>query len=253
MSTPHIRFLPMTPANLKRAKADIKQYSIDHEPIRWADGHMLLSEQYIDEVFESSGPARAADKGIEHIEETLKVYTEDMSPPRFAAAQLGLARLYPKRVAGNRKENQTKALACAKTALRVMANCPPVVVAELHDLIGSIYEDADFEPSNSRVTNEDLAIRHYLASLQRSSMCDDNDNWAHRQMKVGLIYSERKNGRRRSNFKVAIKHFVEASKVFNKAKNPINWATAHQYLALSYSNLITTADRAAILAKMSEE
>jgi tetratricopeptide (TPR) repeat protein len=231
----------LAPANLKRAKADIKQYSIDHEPIRWANGHLTLAHQCIVEIFVSSGPTRAADKGIEHMEEALKVITEENDAPVYATVQSGLAGLYRKRVAGNRTENLTKALAFAETALRVCQHpsCPPASVAEVHEVIGSIYEDDDFASSNSRAANDDLAIRHYLASLKRSSMYDDNYNWADRHMKVGLSYYERKNGKRRSNLKVAIKHFVEALKVFTKSKHPDKWARIHEHLALSYGLLFT--------------
>jgi hypothetical protein len=245
-----------TRARLKRAKMDIKQYSIDHQPIRWADGHFFLSQQCVLKVLNSSGPTPAADKGIEHIEEALKVYTETNGPPRFAEAQGRLAFMYRKRVAGNRTENLTKALACAETALRVSKHhpsCPLVFVVNLHEIIGSIYADGDFESSSSRAANEDLAIRHYLACLERTSMYHDSDAWAHTQMKVGLTYHMRKNGKRRSNLKVAIKHLVEALKVFTKSKHLHKWATTHQVLALSYGLLFNTADRAASLAKMSEE
>jgi hypothetical protein len=255
MSTHHQICPVPTPANLKRAIADIKQYSIDHEPIRWADGHILVAQQYLVDVIGSSGPTRAADKGIEHIEEALKVFTEKNHGPSFTVAQCDLARLYRQRVSGNRTENLTKALACAETAFRASTDpsCPLSFVAEMYAIIGSIYADHDFQSSDSRATNDDLAIRHYLASLQRSSIDDDNDNWAYRQMKVGRIYHMRKNGNRRSNVKVAIKHFVEALKVITKSKHRDDWAKTHQCLALSYAVLINTADRAASLAKMSEE
>jgi hypothetical protein len=249
----------MTPANLKRAMADVKKYSIDHEPIRWAEGHMLVSHQYLNEVLKSSGPTRAADKGIEHIEDSLKVITEENYTESFAMAQWKLAKLYPQRVAGNRTENLTKALACAKTALRLMTNSPPVFVAETYAIIGSIYADDDFESSDSRSANQDLAIRHYLASLQRESMCDDNDDdWsATRQLQVGLVYFNRKNGKLRSNMKVAIKHLVEASKVLTKSKHRDDWAKTHQTLALAYRQLINPAEEALMISlaktKMSQE
>jgi tetratricopeptide (TPR) repeat protein len=243
----------MTP--LERAKADIQQYSVDHEPTRWADGHRFLSQQCALKVIESSGPTRAADKAIEHIEEALKVITEKHDAESFAVAQFQLARMYPKRVAGNLTENLTKALSCAETALRVSKHpsCPPSFVGHLYAIIGSIYASEDFESSNSRAANQDLAIRHYLASLQRSSMHDNNESWADRQMKVGVIYYERTNGKRHSNAKVAIKHLVEALKVFTKSKHCDKWANIHEYLALSYAVLCSTADRAASLAKMSKE
>jgi hypothetical protein len=230
----------MTPATLESAKADIKQYSIDHEPIRWAQGHVFLSHQCLVEVDRSSGPTRAADKGIEHVAETLKVFTEKNHAPNFAAAQMVLARLYPKRAAGNRTENLTKALACAKTALRICKDpaCPPATVAALHEIIGSIYEDDDFVSSNSRAANQDLAIRHYLASLQRCSMYDDDVRWAHRQVKVGRIYHKRTNGKRGSNLKVAIKHFLEALKVSTKSEHRESWAKIHEHLAMSYEQLM---------------
>jgi hypothetical protein len=255
MSTPHQNCPPPTPANLKRAKADIKKYSIDHEPIRWADAHMLLSQHYLDEVFDSSGPTRAADKGIEHIEEALKVLTEQDCAPKFSRAQSALARMYPKRVSGNRTENLTKALACAQTSRRICKqypSCPLSSIAELHELIGSIYEDVDFASSKSRAANDDLAIRHYLASLECSSICDDNVEWANRQVKVGMIYNERTNGKRCSNLKVSIKHFVEALKVFTKSKHLNKWVNTHKWLAMSYAQVVGTTDRAAGLAKMSE-
>jgi tetratricopeptide (TPR) repeat protein len=249
--------LPMTPANLKRAKADIKQCSIDHEPIRWAEAHMFLSHQYLVELSESSGPTRAADKGIEHIEEALKVLTEQECAPIFARAQYGLARLYRQRVSGNRTENLDKALACAKTGLRVCKrhpSCPLSTVADLYALIGSIYQNGDFGSSDSRAANDDLAIRHFLAALQRSSMYDDDSvEWANRQVKVGMIYNDRKNGDRHSNLKIAIKHWLEALKVLTKSKHRDEWAHAHNCLAMAYWQLISTADRAASLAKMPEE
>jgi tetratricopeptide (TPR) repeat protein len=240
---------------LERAKAYIQQYSIDNEPNRWAHAHMTLSYQCVFKVRNSSGPTRAADKGIEHIEEVLKVITEENHAESFAVAQCNLAHMYPKRVAGNHADNLTKALACAETALRVCQepSCELFVVAEVYAIIGSIYADDNFESSNSRAANQDLAIRNYLASLERSSMYDDNDLWANTQRKVGLIYYNRKNGKRRSNVKVAIKHWLEALKVFTKSKHLNKWATAHQSLALGYSELFETADRAASLAKMSEE
>jgi tetratricopeptide (TPR) repeat protein len=255
MPTHHSFCGPLTPANLKRAKADIKQYSINHEPTRWADGHILVAQQYLAEVVGSSGPTRAAEKGIEHIEEALKVITEETRPPSFAVAQCGLARMYCKRVSGNRTNNLTKALACAKAALRVSKNsCSPLVfAAEVYATIGSIYADLDFESSNSPASNEDLAIRHYLASLQRSSMQDDNDNWVTTQLNVGMIYFRRQNGNERSNMKVAIKHFVEALKVLTKSKHRKDWARTHQCLALSYWQLISSADLDISLTKMSKE
>jgi hypothetical protein len=245
-----------TPEMLKSAKAYIKQYSPDHDAMRWALSHMALSLQCIfDEVVGSSGPTRAADKGIEHMKEALKEITEEH--PMFGTAQLGLARLYPKRVSGNRTANLTKALACAETALRDYENpcwpCPVHAVAEVYAIIGSIYADADFESSDSRAANDDLAIRHYLASLQRSSMYDDNDYWVDAQMKVGRIYFTRKNGKRRSNLKVAIKHLVEALKVFTKSKNLNKWANTHKCLAMSYNELFETANLASNLAKVPEE
>jgi hypothetical protein len=235
---------------LKRAKADVKQYSIDHEPSRWAEAHMLLARQCVNEVFESSPPTRVADKGIEHIEEALKVITEKNNFPDFVIAQAWLVRLYPKCVAGSRTENLTKALACAQTSLRVcqQPNCPPDLLAELHELIGSIYADDDFESCDSRAASQDLAIRHYLASLQHSAMDDDEDKWADRQLKVGMIYFHRKNGNRRSNMKVAIKHLVNALKVFTKSKHRDDWAKTHEYLAMSYAEL-----QAANLTKTSKE
>jgi tetratricopeptide (TPR) repeat protein len=238
---------PLTPENLKRAKADIKQYSIAHEPARWADCHMLLAQQCNDQVMGSAGPTRAADKAIEHIEEALKVITEENDARSFLLAQYLLARMYTKRVSGNRTENLTKALACVETALRVFENvpCPLPVAATLHEIFGSIYADHDFESSNSRAANDDLAIRHYLASLERSSMYSSEDydvwEWAKRQQKVGLIYCRRKNGKPRSNSKVAIKHFVEALKVFTKSTHRDDWAKTHEYLALSYTPLIDLA------------
>jgi hypothetical protein len=245
----------LTPANLKLAEADTKQYSIDHEPIRWSKAHLLLSQHYVLEVMESSGPTRLADKGIKHTEEALKVITQEHDAPSFAVAQVGLARLYLKRVAGNRTENLAKALGAAKSALRACnsPNCPPTFVAEQYAIIGSIYADDDFESSNSRAANEDLAIRHYLASLQRSSMHDNNESWADRQKTVGRIYSTRKNGKRRSNLKLAVKHLVEALKVFTKSKHRNDWARTHEYLALSYSELCDTSERAANFAKFGEE
>jgi tetratricopeptide (TPR) repeat protein len=241
---------------LKQAKADIKQYSIDHEPNRWADGHMLLSDQYLSDAFGFPGPARAADKAIEHLKEALQVVTLENDFMKFLAVQLRLARVYPKRVAGNRTENLTKALAAAKTALRISKHrpsCPPSFVAQVYANIGSIYADVDFGSNDARGANEDLAIRHYLAALERSSMDDDNESWADRQMKVGRIYFARKNGKRRSNLKVAIKHLVEALKVYTKSKNRWDWAETHECLAASYGALRNTADRAASLAIMSEE
>jgi hypothetical protein len=228
---------------MKRAKADIKQYSIDHEPTRWAAGHLLLSYRCALEAVKCSGPTRAADKGIEHAEQALSVFTETHHATEFVSAHTGLARLYPKRVAGNRTENLTKALACAQSALRVCEGPEHLSwtrseMAKLYEIIGSIYADDDFESSVSRADNDDLAIRHYLASLQRSSMNDDDDKWADRQLKVGLIYYWRKNGKRYINLKVAIKHLVEALKVFTKSKHPDKWAETHEYLALSYWGLI---------------
>jgi hypothetical protein len=230
----------MTPELLKSAKADVKQYSIDHEPIRWCQAHMDLAHQCVAEAFKSSGPTRVADKGIEHIEEALKVMTEKKHPRAFVSVHSWLARLYPKRVAGSRTENLTKALACAKTALRLWQQppCPLAIVAELHELIGSIYEDEDFESSDSRAANDDLAIRHYLGFLQRCSMNDDKDNWVNAHRKVGLRYFKRKNGNQRSNTKVAIKHFAEVLKVITKSKHPDKWATIHKHLALAYDRLV---------------
>jgi hypothetical protein len=242
MSTNHQEHPSMSPANLKRAKADVKKYSIDHEPLRWAQAHITLSQPYVNEVVGSSGPTRAADKGIEHIEEALKVITAENDTRSFAMAQNGLAHMYPKRVAGSRTENLTKALACAQTNLLVTTNAPPIIVAEAHERIGSIYADRDFESSDSRAANEDLAIRHYLASLQRASMYDDNDGWAYRQLQVALIYVNRKNGKYRSNQKVAIKHLLEALKVFTKSTHRNQWAKTHKYLALSCHALINTAE-----------
>jgi hypothetical protein len=244
-----------TPATLKRAKADIEQYSVDHEPTRWAEAHILLSWQYDLEVLNSSGPTRAADKGIEHIEEALKVFTEENDAPNFIGAQGRLAFMYRKRVAGNRTENLSKALACAESSLRVSKHrsCPLSFVANLYQIIGSIYADDDFESSSSRAANQDLAIRNLLASLERSSMDDDNDKWAKRQLKVGVMYFTRKNGKRRSNLKVAVKHLVEALKVFTKSEHRNAWAKTHEFLAMSYEQLMKTADRAASLVKMSGE
>jgi tetratricopeptide (TPR) repeat protein len=253
MPAHHKICLALTPANLKLAEADIKQYSIDHEPISWVVGHLLLSHQCVRDVSGFSHPTRTADKGIEHIEEALKVTTEKDHRSGFVAAQWGLARLYPKRVAGNRTENLTKALACAETALRVCNNTPTPVafVAKLYELIGSIYADHEFAPSNSRAANQDLAIRNYLASLERSSMYADNGEWANRQMNVGLIYYNRKNGKRRSNSKVAVKHLVEALKVFTKSKHRNAWAMTHQHLGLSYWQLVQIPVR--MPAKLSKE
>jgi tetratricopeptide (TPR) repeat protein len=236
---------------LKRAKADIKQYSIDHEPARWAEAHLLLSHQCVFEAIKSSGPTRAADKGIEHIEEALKVITEQNHAPNFTTAHAGLTRLYLKRVAGNRSENLTKSLACAQSALRGFERLSfgRSLVADMYAAIGSIYADHDFESSVSRADNYDLAIRHYLASLQRSSMNDDNDNWADRQLEVGLVYYKRKNGKSHSNMKVAIKHLVEALKVFTKSKHPFSWANAHEHLALSCWRLIQIGHSANMSAK----
>jgi tetratricopeptide (TPR) repeat protein len=245
----------LPPAVLKRAKADVKQYSIDHEPIRWADAHMLLSKHYAFDALEAPDLSRAADKAIEHIEQALKVFTVKNDLPDFALAQLGLARMYRKRVAGNRTENLTKALAAAKTAFRLVKNpaCPPAFVGALYAIIGSIYADHDFESSNSRAANQDLAIRHYLAALQRCSVHDDNDNWVQRQMIVGMIYCDRKNGKRRSNLILSIKHFREALKVFTKSRRRDDWADTHKRLALSYAALVHTVDGAESLANMSEE
>jgi tetratricopeptide (TPR) repeat protein len=255
MSTHHVRNPPMTPANLERAKADIKKYSIDHEPIRWAEGHMLVSQQYLIEVLKSSGSTRAADKGIEHIEEALKVITEEH--PFFARAQFELAHMYPRRVASNRTENLTKAHACAKTALRACKKnplYPRSFVAETYARIGSIHAENDFKSSDSRAVNQDLAIRHYLACLELSSMDDTyNEQWAERQLQVAVIYVNRKNGKLRSNMKVAIKHLLEALKVFTKPKHRDDWAKTHECLALSYGQLHNTAKEAAHLAKMSQE
>jgi tetratricopeptide (TPR) repeat protein len=237
---------------MARAKMEIKQYSTDHNPIRWSQAHMYLSEQYVRDVFASSGPTRAADKGIEHIEEALKVITEESDAPHFAKAHNGLAHLYPQRVAGNRTENLTKALACAETSLRVCNKnplCPLHAVADLHEIIGYIFAHDNFESSNSRAANDDLAIRHYLASLERSSMYDDNDEWAHRQRKIGLRYYKRTNGKRRSNLKVAIKHWLEALKVFTKSEHRNDWAKTHKYLAMSYGQLIPLGS----LTEMSKE
>jgi hypothetical protein len=260
MSTPHaVRNAPTPAAVLKGAEADVKQCSKDHEPMRWAAAHMVLSRQCMFEVVYSSGPTRTADKGIEHMLEALKVVTEHNSPDRFVGAQSGIARMYPKRVAGNRSENLSKGLAAAKTALRVSKNpcCPVFIVAELHEILGSIYADGDFESSKSRAANEDLAIRHCLAALQRtptySEKNADNIAFGNRQWEVGLGYYKRKNGNRRSNLKVAIKHFIETLKEFTKSKQRNNWAKVHQYLAMAYGELISTADPAASLTKMSKE
>jgi tetratricopeptide (TPR) repeat protein len=249
MSTHHSISPLLTRAKLKRAKADIKQYSIAHEPARWADGHLLLSQQCFLEVADSPGPRRTADKGIEHVEEALKVITEEKDARSFLLAQYLLARMYTKRVFGNRTENLTKALACVETALRVFENvpCPLSVAATLHEIFGSIYADRDFESSNSRAANEDLAIRHYLASLERSSVYDRS--WANTQLDIGLLYFQRTNGKRRSNAKVAIKHWLEALKVFTKSKHRDDWAKTHQYLTLSYAQLVNLES----LTKVSEE
>jgi hypothetical protein len=246
---------PATPANVKQAKANVMQYSINREPVLWCLAHMTLSQHYALEVAESSGPTWDADQGIEHTEEALKVISEQHHAPTFATAQCALARLYPKRVAGNRTENLTKALACAEVARRVckQTSCPPSSLAEAHAIIGSIYADNDFESSNSRAANEDLAIRHYLASLQRSSMHEDSDDWADRQLKVALVYYKRTNGRRRSNAKVVIKHVVEALKVFTKSEHPKQWAKCHQGLVMSYSMLFNYTDPPASWDTMSEE
>jgi tetratricopeptide (TPR) repeat protein len=231
----------VAPATLKLAKADIKRYSQDHEPIRWADGHMTLSQHYLLDILRSSGPTRAADKAIEHIEEALKVIPED-NHQRFVACQAALARMHPKRVAGNRTENLARAYAAAKTALRVCKNtdwsCPIDVVAELHKLIGAIYADGDFVSINSRAANEDLAIRHYLASLQRSSMHDANGDWVTTQLAVGWIYARRTNGKRHSNLKVAIKHLSEALKVYTKSTQRDKWAKTQEQLAMLNGQLI---------------
>jgi hypothetical protein len=255
MSTHQHHQVGLTPAKLKLAEADIKQYSVDHEPNRWSQAHFLLAQKYCLEVGESSGPTRAADKGIEHMEEAFKVLNEKSKPQSFAVAQSGLAGLYLQRVAGTRTENLTKALAAAKTAVRVCkhASFSFPDVALLHDSIGNMYADDDFESSNSRAASDDLAIRHYLASLQRSSMNDDNVHWANKHMKIGVIYKKRKNGEPRSNLKVAIKHWLEGLKVFTKSKHRKDWATAHEYLATSYGQLINSADYAASLAIMSKE
>jgi hypothetical protein len=235
---------------MKRAKADIKQYSIDHEPIRWANAHLTLAEHALIYVLEYGGRTRAADIGIEHMDEALKVITEENSTQSFVPAQAVLARMYPKRMAGNRTENLTKALAAANTALRVGQHpcpcsprppCPPSFVAEMYTIMGSIYADPHFESNDSRAANEDLAIRHYLASLQLSPMHEDNENWADRQLEVGVIYFGRKNGKPRSNVKVAIKHLGEALKVFTESEHPDKWAKTHQWLASSYSELIRLA------------
>jgi hypothetical protein len=255
MSTHDQQDPSMTPANLKRAMADIKKYSFDNEPLRWAQAHMLVSQHYELEVNETAGPTRAADKAIAHIEEALKVITEEDDPRSFAFAQCLLARICPKRVAASRTENLTKTLACAKTALRLLASYPNGMVTELYTIIGSIYADDDFESSDSRAANEDLAIRHYLASLQRFSMYDDNDGRANRQLQVAVIYVNRKNGKLRSNVKVAIKHLLEALKVFTKSTHRKKWAQTHQVLALGYEQLVNPAFHAASLAKtkMSQE
>jgi hypothetical protein len=245
----------VSPEMVKGAKADLKQYSIDHKPILWAQAHLTLSRQCVFEVAESSGPTRAADKGIEHIEEALKVLTEKNHAPGLTVAQSGLARLYPKRVAGNRTENLTKAHAAAKSALRRSKRRPfPLsFLGEMHAVMGSIYADRDFGSSDSRAANKDLAIRHYLASLQRCSIDDDDCIWAQRQVLVARIYESRKNGEPRSNAKVAIKHRVEALKVFTKSKYREDWAKTHQRLAFLYEKLINAADRAGSLTKMFEE
>jgi hypothetical protein len=251
MSTHHytVRKPVLTPEVLKSAKADIKQYSIDHEPTRWAHGHMLLARHHSVDITQTLAPTRAADIGIEHIEEALKVITED-SPQRFVALQSVLASTYPKRVAGNRTENLTKALAAAKTAFRVCempgGACELSIVAELHETIACIYADEDFVSNDSQAANQDLGIRHFLASLQCSSMYGGNEIWVTAQLRVGVIYFRRKNGKRRSNLKVAIKHLVEALKVYTKSKDRDNWARTHEYLALSYGALLRLASKEAV-------
>jgi hypothetical protein len=68
-----------------------------------------------------------------------------------------------------------------------------------------------------------------------------------------LIYETRKNGKRRSNLNVAIKHWLEALKGYRKSKYHDIWAKIHQHLALSYGALIQTVDPAASSTQMSEE
>jgi tetratricopeptide (TPR) repeat protein len=249
MPTPNPICSPLTPENLKRAKADIKQYSIAHEPARWADCHMLLAQQCDDQVMRSAGPTRAADKAIEHIEEALKVITEGNNARSFLIAQYLLARMYTKRVSGNRTGNLTKALACVETSLRVFEHLslPQAGAAILHEIFGSIYADHDFQSSNSRAANDDLAIRHYLASLERSSVHDGK--WASTQLDIGLLYFKRTNGKFRSNVKVALKHWFEALKVFTKSTHRDKWAKTHQHLALLYAQQIHFAG----LTKVSDE
>jgi hypothetical protein len=124
-------------------------------------------------------------------------------------------------------------------------------LADMAALVGAIKAEVDFASTDSRAGSKDAAIRRQLASVEGSTLYDDNDCWAIWQMNIGVGYFRRKNGQRRSNLKVAIKHLVEASKVLTESKHPHEWAETHQCLAVSYFGLFNR--QSASLAEMSED
>jgi hypothetical protein len=68
-----------------------------------------------------------------------------------------------------------------------------------------------------------------------------------------VSYYERTNGNRHSNLKVAIKHLVEALKVYTKSSHRDDWANTHEHLTMSYGKLVVTAHGGASLTKVSKE
>ena len=192
----------MFAAKIKLAEAEVKSYSMQNEPLEFANAHIKLSNVYYQDACAAPGLTLSADKAIGHIELSLEVFAKmkmDSCEEVLANQHNFLQSMYMQRQAGMRADNVAKALASAKAAVKLCGKpgisqlCSPGVIPRLHSDISQIYVRGELANGHAE-KYQDLAIRHQLAALSRYSKERDADDWGEVHVAVGSLYSIRDAG-----------------------------------------------------------
>src|SRR5439155_11127862 len=150
----------------------------------------------------------------------------------WAAASANLGVAYRERLAGDRSENQERAIAALEDALSVWTsegNPEDWASAEMN--LGIAYWE---RLAGEHSENQERAIAAFEAVLSVWTREDSPEDWATARMNVAIAYRERLAGDRSDNRERAIAAFEDALLVWNRERNPEACEFAHVNLDIAY-------------------
>jgi tetratricopeptide (TPR) repeat protein len=201
--------------------------SLDATPYEWAQTHGNIGHALL---VRSEGGHLSQDllRAAEHLEQSLKVFTQQNHASDWAGTQSNLSIIYGDLHLGDRADNLRRAMRAAESALQVLTlEVNPETWAATHNNLGNVLsrlQDGD------RADNLRRAIDHHEKAMEYWTESAFPVDWATAQQNIAACLKEMPALDGQSLLLRAEMHLNNSLRVFTREGFPFQWARGQEAL-----------------------